>query len=295
MLENAPALQADAAAALRAMGVRCYVGVPLIARDELLGTLAFATAKRTELRNPLAPIRNAVEVLKLAAPDNAGVSRASEIIDRRVTYLARLVDDLLDVARIARGKLALKNERVDLQAVVHQAIENLVSNAAKFTSAGGRIEVILDRADDNAVVRVRDNGRGMDAATLANVFDMFYQGTRESDRSVAGLGIGFALVRSLVALHRGQVEASSEGRGRGSEFIVRLPCVGNAAPADLAMREGESGPFRVLVDDDHNAADTTASLLERQGSVATSGYDCEEAVEPAIALRRDIMLLDAAG
>ena len=334
VLENAAALRADAAAELRELGVRCYVGVPLIARGELLGTLAFATAaKRTkvripeleliemfgsqvasqlarqrserqleqasdalrranrakdeflailahELRNPLAPIRNAVEVLKLAAPDNAGVSRAGEIIDRQVTYLARLVDDLLDAARIARGKIALKSERVDLVAVVQQAIEtcrplllaaqhelvvtlrdepcfvvgdsmrlaqvvsNLITNAAKFTAAGGRIEVILDRADGNAVVRVRDNGRGMDAATLANVFDMFYQSTREGDRSVGGLGIGLALVRSLVALHRGQVEAVSDGRGRGSEFIVRLPCVDNAAPADRARLEGEFGPLR---------------------------------------------------
>ena len=169
-----------------------------------------------------------------------------------------------------------------------QVVSNLITNAAKFTAAGGRIEVILDRADGNAVVRVRDNGRGMDAATLANVFDMFYQSTREGDRSVGGLGIGLALVRSLVALHRGQVEALSEGRGRGSEFIVRLPCVDNAAPADRARLEGESVPLCMLVDDDRDPADTTALLLELQRYVATTVYDCEEAVARAIARRPDV-------
>jgi signal transduction histidine kinase len=224
----------------------------------------------------------------------------------------------------------LKSERVDLVAVVQQAIEtcrplllaaqhelvvtlrdepcfvvgdsvrlaqvvsNLITNAAKFTAAGGRIEVILDRADGNAVVRVRDNGRGMDAATLANVFDMFYQSTHEGDRSVGGLGIGLALVRSLVALHRGQVEAVSEGRGRGSEFIVRLPCVNNAAPADRARLEGESGPLRTLVDGDGDPADTTPLLLELQRYVATTVYDCEETVARAITRPPDVML-DPAG
>ena len=133
----------------------------------------------------------------------------------------------------------------------------------------------------------------MDAATLANVFDMFYQSTRAGDRPVGGLGIGLALVWSLVALHRGQVEAVSEGRGRGSEFIVRLPCVDNAAPADRARLEGESGPFYRPVDNG-DPADTTALLLELQRYVATTVYDCEEAVARAIARRPDVML-DAAG
>ena len=229
-------------------------------KDEFLAVLAH------ELRNPLAPIRNAVQTLKLASGDPT-VGRASDIIDRQVTHLAGLVDELLDAARVGRGKLALNPERIDLNDVVRDAIEacrpllatarhelvvavpdapcpvagdftrltqivrNLLGNAVKFTPAGGRIEVILAREGEKFVLRVRDNGRGMDAATLPHVFEMFYQGTRDGDHSAGGLGIGLSLVKSLVSLHRGNVEAVSEGRGRGCELIVRLPCIGAALPA----------------------------------------------------------------
>jgi signal transduction histidine kinase len=254
--------------------------------DDFLAILAH------EVRNPLAPIRSAVQGLKAAAPDNAAICTASDIIERQVTYLVRLVDDLLDVARLGRGKLALKNERIELMAVVRQAVEacrpqlaaarhelvvtslddsccvtgdfvrltqvvsNLIANAAKFTPPGGRIETIIGREGGSAVLRVRDNGRGMDAATVANVFEMFYQGPRAGERSRGGLGIGLALVRSIVALHRGEVEAFSSGPGYGSEFVVRLPLAGESAPADAptrplerkdARRESSSRPAKSTV------------------------------------------------
>lgn len=219
-----------------------------------------------ELRNPLAPIRTAVETLKLTAQPDPAVRRASDIIERQVAHLAGLVDDLLDVARIARGKMALKPERIDLGDVVRDAVEacrplvaaarhelvvsvpaercpvagdfrrlvqvvsNLLSNAVKFTPAGGRIAVLLTKDGASSVLRVRDNGRGMDAATTAHAFDMFYQSAGDGERC-GGLGIGLALVKKLVSLHRGSVEAVSDGRGRGCEFIVRLPCIGDEARA----------------------------------------------------------------
>ena len=307
---------------LDATGIRCYVGVPLMARGVLLGTLAFCSRERRrirpqdlelidafgscvacrlsslrrerrleracqslgtanrrkdeflavlahELRNPLAPIRTAVQTIELVGGQSPAVKRASEIIDRQVTHLAGLVDDLLDAARIGRGKLTLEAERIDLNEVARDAIEacrplvtaaqhelvvavaeqpcpvagdftrltqvvrNLLSNAVKFTPPGGRIEVIVSRDGASSSIRVRDNGRGMDAATLAHVFDMFYQGTRDGDRSGGGLGIGLSLVKSLVDLHRGSVQAVSEGRGRGCEFIVRLPSIVDALPVGL--------------------------------------------------------------
>jgi CheY-like chemotaxis protein/two-component sensor histidine kinase len=283
------------------------------------------------LRNPLAPIRNAVQVLKAAGGDNTTVVRASDIINRQVTHLAGLIDDLLDVARIGRGKLAVRMQRVDLKEIVQQAVEtcrpllaavhhelvvtlceepcavmgdftrlaqvvsNLVGNAAKFTAPGGRIEVFLTNDGTDAVLRVRDNGRGMDPATIANVFDLFYQGAHESERAGTGLGIGLALVKSLVALHGGRVEAVSEGRGLGSEFIVSLPCASEDDLTDKAAPPATSRPLRVLVvDDNRDAADSTALLLELQGHVASVAYDGEEAVGRAIAMRPDAVLLDIA-
>jgi signal transduction histidine kinase len=247
-------------------------------KDEFLAVLAH------ELRNPLAPIRTAVQTLQIVGRQAPTVLQAGEIIDRQVRHLAGLVDDLLDAARIGRGKLALKAERIDLNEVARDAIEvcrplvsaarhelvvsvpdgpcpvmgdftrltqvvsNLISNAVKFTPPGGRIEVVVSRDRESWLLRVRDNGRGMDSATLAHVFDMFYQGTRDGDRSGGGLGIGLALVKSLVGLHRGTVEAVSEGRGRGCELIVRLPCLGDALPAgsrDASGMQSRKGARRV--------------------------------------------------
>ncbi|HET9228433.1 MAG TPA: ATP-binding protein [Thermoanaerobaculia bacterium] len=222
-------------------------------KDEFLAMLAH------ELRNPLAPIRNAVHVLKLAGPLGDRQQWAREIIERQTQHLTRLVDDLLDVSRITRGKVALAREPLDLATIVNRAVEtslplidarrhqldvalppepvrvdgdltrlvqvvgNLLNNAAKYTDEGGhiRLEAVLE--DGMAVIRVRDNGMGLPADLLPHIFDLFSQADRSLDRSQGGLGIGLTLVRRLVELHGGEVEARSDGPGQGSEFVVRLP------------------------------------------------------------------------
>lgn len=222
-------------------------------KDEFLAMLAH------ELRNPLAPIRTAVEVMRRRGIADPGVARAREVIERQVGHLTRLVDDLLDVSRITRGKIELRRERVDLRDVARRALEsarpalterhhrwealfpeevlwvnadplrleqvvvNLLNNAAKYTEAGGEVTLAAAREGAEVVLRVRDNGIGIAPDLLPRLFDLFAQAERSLDRSQGGLGIGLTLVRRLVELHGGSVEASSEGPGRGSEFRVRLP------------------------------------------------------------------------
>jgi signal transduction histidine kinase/PAS domain-containing protein len=222
-------------------------------KDEFLAMLAH------ELRNPLAPIRNAAQVLKLAGQAEAHHQWAREVIERQTQHLTRLVDDLLDVSRITRGKITLQCEPLDLAAIVDRSVEasrplidarrhqltlvlppepvrlvgdqtrlvqvvgNLLNNAAKYTEEGGHIRLEAAQEGDMAVIRVSDNGMGLPAALLPHVFDLFTQADRSLDRSQGGLGIGLTLVRQLVELHGGRVEAKSEGPGRGSEFIVWLP------------------------------------------------------------------------
>jgi signal transduction histidine kinase len=218
-------------------------------KDEFLATLGH------ELRNPLAPLRNALEILRMT-----GASEPIRgIMERQIHSLERLVDDLLQVSRVTRGQLTLRTERVDLAAVVRTAVEtsrpgidaaghtlavtlpadplpldgdplrltqifaNLLNNAAKYTDDGGRIDLVVARDGDEAVVRVRDTGVGIPADMLPRVFDLFTQVDRMNRRSQSGLGIGLALVKSLVSLHGGRVEAASDGPERGSEFTVRLP------------------------------------------------------------------------
>ncbi len=222
-------------------------------KDQFLAMLAH------ELRSPLAPIRNAVQVLRLAGPGERSAAMACDIIDRQVGQLARLVDDLLDVSRISRGKIALRQETIDLREVARHALDtsqsllsarghavqlslpsepvrvlgdgarlaqvftNLLDNAAKYTDTGGRVELCITREAGEAVAAVRDNGRGLDAAAQQRIFEMFYQAERDLDCSEGGLGLGLSLVKSLVELHAGTVCARSAGRGQGSEFNVRLP------------------------------------------------------------------------
>ena len=224
-------------------------------KDEFLAMLSH------ELRNPLAPIRNAVRLLQLTAPPDPNLDRIRAIIDRQVTHLSRLVDDLLDVTRITRGKIVLRRERVDLAKLVRAAVEdqrnafeatglrielslpatqlwlhgdatrisqvigNLLHNAKKFTDAGGHVRVTLapDAAGRKAVLAVRDTGIGIEADMLPRVFEPFSQADRSLDRSRGGLGVGLALVRWLVQAHGGEVVALSEGLGQGAEFRVRLP------------------------------------------------------------------------
>ncbi|HEY1064835.1 MAG TPA: response regulator [Pirellulales bacterium] len=237
-------------------------------KDEFLAMLAH------ELRNPLAPVRNAVEVLRLAGPTEEAVELAREIISRQVAHMARLVDDLLDMARIARGKIQLRTGPCDLASIVRQTAEdyrptllaaglelnveivdqplsligdptrlaqtvgNLLHNAGKFTERGGRVSVhaTADAAGDAAVITVRDTGAGMDESVLAHLFEPFIQADQELDRGKGGLGLGLALVKGLVELHGGSVTAQSAGPGQGSTFVMRLPM----RPVSAAVGEARS-------------------------------------------------------
>jgi signal transduction histidine kinase len=215
-----------------------------------------------ELRNPLGAISNASYLMEQLRPAEPQMARSVTIIRRQILHLVRMVDDLLDVSRITRGKVELRKEPVDLVEVVRHAVEttrplfeekghelemalpsdplpleadvtrleqvlaNLLRNATKYTEPGGRIEITALRDGGEAIVRVRDNGVGIPPDLLPRVFDLFAQGEQSLDRSARGLGIGLTLVRSLVEMHGGQVEARSDGAGQGSEFVVRLPLAG---------------------------------------------------------------------
>ena len=224
-------------------------------KDEFLAMLAH------ELRNPLAPIRSAVDLLRLTGGRGPSMMESSlGVIDRQVAQLVRLVDDLLDMARVSMGRITLQREILELSQVVQQALEttrplidarrhrlvlalpeapmlmhgdatrlaqalgNVIINAAKYTEPGGSIEISLQPDDDgHALIRVRDNGRGIDAAEAERLFTMFYQASGTLERADGGLGIGLALVRRLVEMHDGSIDVHSEGLARGSEFVIRLP------------------------------------------------------------------------
>jgi signal transduction histidine kinase/ActR/RegA family two-component response regulator len=266
-------------------------------KDQFLAVLAH------ELRNPLAPLRNAVEVMRLRDVDDPGLRSARAIIDRQVQQMTRLVDDLLDVSRITRGKVKLHKEPVDLAVVVARAVEisrplidarrhdltitlppdpvrldadairlaqvvaNLLNNAAKYSMEGGHIFLTVERDRGEAVVRVRDTGVGIPAEMLQQVFDLFTQVDRSEDRSQGGLGIGLTLVKSLVEMHGGSVTAHSDGPGRGSEFTVRLPVLIEVGSADSGLgmnrRRAESSARRILVVDDNGDAAESLAMLLR--------------------------------
>jgi PAS domain S-box-containing protein len=297
-------------------------------KDEFLAMLAH------ELRNPLAPIRNAVEILRQTAPREPTLDHARDTIERQVNHVVRLVDDLLDLSRVSRGLIQLQKSPLDLAAVVRQATEmnralmearghalvvtlppepvrvdgdftrlvqvvsNLLTNAAKYTDQGGQIWLTVEAPDasDDAVLRVRDTGRGIDPAALKGVFNLFYQVERNLDRADGGLGIGLSLVKRLVEMHGGRVEAHSAGRGQGSEFVVNLPrLIDEAAAPDAPPPSSPSAarPLRVLVvDDNHDAADTLALLLTLEGHEVLTAYDGPEAVEVALAQRPAVVFLD---
>ena len=233
-------------------------------KDEFLATLAH------ELRNPLAPIRNGLQVLRLAGAGGGMVDEARSMMERQLSQMVRLVDDLLDVSRITRNKLELRKERVSLAAVINSAVEtsrplmeqaghtfsltlppapvyldadltrlaqvfsNLLNNAAKYTEPGGRISLTGELSGAEVVVQVRDNGLGIPADALPRIFEMFSQVDRNMERAQGGLGIGLTLVRRLVEMHGGTVEARSDGPGRGSQFVVRLPIVKATAQVQVA-------------------------------------------------------------
>ncbi len=295
-------------------------------KDEFLATLAH------ELRNPLAPIRNAIQVVKLT-DDRAVRERAREMMDRQLGHMVRLIDDLLDMSRITRGKLDLRNERVDVSTIVTQAVEtvrplveaaghdlsvalptgpvyldgdpvrlaqvfsNLLNNAAKYTEAGGRIRLAVERQGSDVVVGVRDTGVGIPADMLPRVFDLFTQVDSARKWAQGGLGIGLTLVRRLVEMHGGSVEARSDGPGKGSEFVVRLPVAVEAQPHSKAGRAEDrpipQSSLRVLVvDDNRDGADSLAEMLRILGNDTRTAYDGEEAVAAAADYRPDVVLLD---
>jgi signal transduction histidine kinase/CheY-like chemotaxis protein len=296
-------------------------------KDEFLATLAH------ELRNPLAPLRHGVQIARMRSRSDESFQRVVEMMDRQLSHLVRLVDDLLDVGRIHSGKLELRKRTVSLNEVVVNAIEgcharldaqqqevtlqptaaslrvradadrlvqvftNLLSNASKFSPPRTRIHVTLARERDQAVVAVRDEGVGIEADDLGRVFDLFSQVRAHQGRADGGLGIGLAIVRSLVQLHGGSVDVSSPGTGRGSIFTVRLPLVplpasGPTVTSDM-LAAASTTPRRVLVVDDNvDAGDSLVALLGLLGhdvSVARDGYG---AVEQARARTPELVFLD---
>jgi len=299
-------------------------------KDEFLATLAH------ELRNPLNPLRSAVEVLRRVAGNDPQLRWSQSVIQRQVAHLGRLVDDLLDVGRITGGKFELRRAPVALDDVLATAVEsvhatveehrqlleirrgdgpvtvdadavrlaqvfgNLLDNASKYSSPGGRIEVRVTRADGDVVVEVRDEGIGIGADQLPRVFDWFYQGDRPVDRAPGGLGVGLALVKRLVEMHGGAITARSDGAGRGCAFAVRLPAIeapaqaaGLAPRADVAAPVIEPRVRRVLVaDDNRDSADAMAVLLRLDGHEVETAYDGHEAVRTADAFQPDVLVLD---
>jgi signal transduction histidine kinase/BarA-like signal transduction histidine kinase len=295
-------------------------------KDEFLAMLAH------ELRNPLAPIRNAVEILRIS--EDRGVrERARQLVGRQVEHLARLVDDLLEVSRITRGKVALQRLPVRLAAVVRAALDlakpqmesqrhevdvvndvpgdpwidvdavrmsqvlgNLLHNAAKFTPPGGKVRISTALAPDALVIAVEDNGSGIPADILPDIFELFAQGDRSLDRSRGGLGIGLSLARGLVEMHGGSVTASSAGRGQGSRFAVRLPrsvMVEAPAPAKAAAAPADSRARRVLVvEDNMDAAEAMVLLLRELGHDVHVVHDGHEAIDAARQFEPEVMLLD---
>ena len=287
-----------------------------------------------ELRNPLAPIRNAVQILNredALAPESQWALSA---IERQVRQMARLIDDLVDVARITSNRLELRKEHGDLAAVLRAAIEtsgtllkaggqkftvvlpdapikldadpvrlaqavsNLLNNAAKYTERGGHIWLIAERDGEDAVVTVRDTGVGIPAAVLPHVFEMFTQGEQTRAPTLGGLGIGLTLVKRLVELHGGAVNADSAGQNMGSTFVIRLPAVVDGAPGVLGEPNGSGGasslpPLRMLiVDDNRDAADSLAMLLRTAGNDIRTAYDGIEALQVASEFRPEVVLLD---
>ncbi len=296
-------------------------------KDEFLAMLAH------ELRNPLAPISTAANLLAVASPDNDTVRKYSEIIVRQVRHMTDLVDDLLDVSRVTRGLASIETSELDIKDVIHSAIEqsaplidsrhhaftirlaqeevlvlgdrtrlvqvltNLLNNAAKYTPIGGHIQLCMEVKAPCVCISVADEGIGMDAQLLPHVFDLFTQAERTPDRSQGGLGLGLALVRSIMTLHGGNVTAKSAGPGKGSTFILSLPLLvkerRGAGRIAAAAAQEHPCPLRILaVDDNVDAAQSLAALLEAQGHAVTVCENARSALEEAGRLHPDALILD---
>ncbi|HYI87429.1 MAG TPA: response regulator [Burkholderiales bacterium] len=298
-------------------------------KDEFLAMLSH------ELRNPLAPIRNAVEVIRRLAPPDPKLTMARDVVDRQVSLLARLVEELLDVSRISQGKIALKKEPVELSRIISHSVEtarplidaraqtltvsvppapvwlsadfarlsqvvaNLLNNAAKYTGEGGRIELTADAGEGEATISVRDNGTGIEAALLPKVFDLFVQGDRALDRGQGGLGIGLTLVKRLVELHDGTVAVASDGANRGSTFSVTLPCISavepqRPAPSVIPFKASSEvyGRRVLVVDDNVDAAESTAAFLRLEGHEVKAVHDGLQALASLKVFDPHVVVLD---
>jgi signal transduction histidine kinase/ActR/RegA family two-component response regulator len=296
-------------------------------KDVFLATLAH------ELRNPLAPVCNAVQVMRLKGPPVPELEWARGVIERQMQQMTHLIDDLLDISRIALNKLDLRKERVSLETIVQGAVEtsrplieqhehelvvtlppepirleadltrlaqvflNLLINAAKYTPRGGRIWLTAERQGSDAVVSVRDSGMGIPSDKLPHIFEMYTQVDRTLDRAEGGLGIGLALVKQLVQMHGGTIEARSDGPGKGSEFVVRLPVdlTGRAtepASEDVLPCASASGLRVLVVDDNRDAADSLGMILQIMGNDLRTAYDGLEAVAITEDFRPDVALVD---
>jgi signal transduction histidine kinase len=297
-------------------------------QNEFLAMLAH------ELRNPLAPISAAAQLLKLPGVDARRIEHSSDVISRQVKHMTELVDDLLDVSRVTRGLVTLTRKNLDLKRVVASAVEqarpsiearrhalslslggdsacvngdqtrlvqvivNLLTNAAKYTPQGGQIEIKLGVEGADVRLCVSDNGSGIEPKLLPHIFDLFTQGERTPDRAQGGLGLGLALVKSMVGLHGGRVEALSDGPGKGSTFVLYLPMVGDT-PAHVhperrqAVTEVAFLPMRIMiVDDNVDAAESLAALLRFDGHDVTVMEDAYSTIERAVEVRPDVFILD---
>lgn len=294
-------------------------------KDEFLAILAH------ELRNPLAPLRNGLQIVRLATHDADAVNQASTIMERQLGHMVRLVDDLLDMSRISRGKVELRMTRVEMATVIQQAIEtsrpiieqaghdlkievpcepilveadvtrltqvfaNLLNNAAKFTEPGGQIRLSVERHSTEAVVKVRDNGMGIPVHMLPKVFEVFTQVEQSLERAQGGLGIGLSLVRGLVELHGGSVEAKSQGDGMGSEFTVRLPVVQSHTEVHSTEVPADPPTLRrriLVVDDNRDSATSLAMMLTIMGNETQTAHDGEEGLNVAAEFRPEVVLMD---
>jgi len=291
-------------------------------KDEFLAMLGH------ELRNPLAPIAHALELMRIRNPKP---HREREVIERQVRHMTRLVDDLLDVSRIARGKIELERSRVELAAAIDDAVElvrpliderrhalvvevdpelaihgdrarvvqivsNLLTNAAKYTPPGGRIELVVGRRGDDVVMRCTDNGVGIPAELLPHVFELFVQHDATLERAMGGLGLGLAIVNNLVVLHGGTAAVASDGEGKGATFTITLPALGPAAPAPRPPPRGPrqaTSPRRVLiVDDNPDAAELMGEALELAGHTVQIAHDGARGLELAAEFDPDCVMLD---
>lgn len=298
-------------------------------KDEFLAILAH------ELRNPLAPIRNALELIKGASGNGAQIEQACTLMERQVGQMVRLIDDLLDLNRISRGKVELRKTQLELATAAQHAIEvvrphieakfheltvsmppnplyldadptrlsqiiaNLLNNSTKYTEAGGHIWLTAQQQGGEALISVRDTGIGIASEHLPHIFEMFAQFAPALERSQGGLGVGLALVKGLVELHGGAIEARSDGPGMGSEFIVRLPIAEGKVQTPPEPIDGGAKPrsarttCRILVvDDNRDAADSLAMILQLKGHEIQTAYDGVEAVQAAATFRPDVVLLD---